>query len=98
MMAHGTAVVRGNRTAVMKVGDQGVLGEEIFEREIGGPALIAGVQDDEPRGRLDSRAAHQFGRRHPFPDVAQSRPTRHAMEVGEDLDTRQLAEFLERES
>ena len=43
--AGGAAVFEGERLAVMVGGDEGILGEEHVEREVGGPAVVVAMDD-----------------------------------------------------
>ena len=44
-----TAMVRGDRFAVVEVGEQGVLGDEVFQGQIGRPIVVIAVAENEFR-------------------------------------------------
>ena len=75
------------RLPVVGEGHQGVLRQQGLEREVGGPArVVAGHQGEAGIRQGAARAAHQFSSRDALPSVAQPRPARDAMEIGEHPD------------
>jgi hypothetical protein len=73
--------------AVVGVGQQRVLREKVLQRQISRPAVIVSVAHDELRGRLHTGPAEQLAGRDALPQIAQSGPARHTVEVGKDPDS-----------
>ncbi len=72
--------------------------QEVTQREVGRPTIVVAVTDDVFCLRLYSGEGQQFASRYTLPDVSQSRPLRHAVEVREDFHARQGLELIERQS
>ena len=66
------------------MGEQGVFGGEIFQREIGGVAVM-GMQHDEARFLARLAGIEQIAGRKPFPLIVVARPGGDAMDVGDEF-------------
>ena len=64
--------------------EQGVLGGEILQREVGGVAVM-GMQHDEARFVARLAGRQQIAGRQPLPLVVVARPGGDAMDVGDEL-------------
>jgi hypothetical protein len=76
--------------------EERVFGEEVFDGEVGRPAVVVGERGDELRLGLHADEVRHLARRDAAPDVAEPRPARDAVEVREDLDGRELHELVQR--
>ena len=81
---HRAAMLLMQRRARPAMREQGVLGGEIFQREVGGVAVM-GMQHDVARllARLTGR--QEVAGREPLPLVVVARPGRDAMDVGDEF-------------
>src|SRR2546430_511669 len=83
---HRAAVFGRNWRAVMQESEERILIQEVFDRNVGGPAVIISLSDDELCFRFHPGELRNLARRHTGPDVIEPRPARDAMKVGIDLD------------
>jgi hypothetical protein len=90
-------MLSADRSAVVRVGEQSIVGQEVLKRQVGGPAVVVGVADDELHFWLYAGSIEQVPCGHALPDVPKARPARDAVEVREDLDPRQCLKFLQAE-
>ena len=89
---HRAAMVLLQRLARPAVREQGVLGGEILQREIGGVAVM-GMQHHEPRLVARLAGHQQIAGGEPFPLVVVARPGGDAMDVGDELRLRLRGEL-----
>ena len=87
------AVVRGERLAVVGVGEEDVVVVQHRQRHVGGVALL-GVADDVRGVGADLRQLQDRLDRDAFPVGVQLRPAGHAVDVGRHLLARQGLELV----
>ena len=76
------------------MGEQGVLGGKILQRQVGGVAVM-GMQHHEARLLARPAGVKQIAGRKPLPLIVVARPGRDAMDVGQELRLRLRGELRE---
>ena len=91
---HRAAMLLLQRLAGPAMGEQGVFGGKIFQRQIGGVAVMR-MQHHEPRLVARPAGVEEIAGRKPFPLIVVARPCRDAVDVGHELALRLRGELRE---
>lgn len=77
-----TAMLEANRFSIVKGRDEGIVGEEFIEWDVGCPAVVVAISESVFTLRLESaRQRYDVACGDTFPDVTETRPPRNAMKI-----------------